>query len=347
MKYTDGYISDLREAASDMRLAIPDGSSILVTGASGLIGSALADVLLMRNAELDGRVFVSLAGRSSGRIKRRFSHWGENAYSFVAYDALSSLRLREKYEFIVHCAANAHPGAYVNEPVETAWGIVNGAHGMLESIRNQGSGKLLFVSSSEVYGQRNGMKPYGEGDFSYVDVTNPRSCYPSAKRLAETLCASYVTEYGVDAVIARPGHIYGPQITAADTRAHAQFARDAAAGHAIVMKSDGSQLRSYTYSLDCATALITILLQGEQGEAYNISNRNSIVTVRELAETLAKAGNVDIRFEKPVGHEAAGYNPMSCSALDSTKIESLGWTGGFDLMRGARATVDALRGGVS
>lgn len=344
MRYAEGYLDDLREAASDLRLAAFDGQSVLVTGATGLIGSALADVLLCRNVELGGSVRLTLAGRDRGRVAERFLRWGNEALAFEHYDALAAFEPAGSYDYVIHCAANAHPGAYAAEPVETAWVIAYGAREMLEALRRQGSGRLLLVSSSEVYGTRPGTELYGEGDYAYVDVTSPRSCYPSAKRLAETLCAAYAAEYGVDVVTARPGHVYGPQITLADTRAHASFARDAAAGRDIVMKSAGNQLRSYTYSLDCATALLAVLLHGEGGQAYNVSNPGSIVTIRQLAEALAEAGGASVRFELPTEGESAAYNPMTCSALDSSKLEALGWQGAYDLARGAGATVEGLRG---
>ncbi|QOY60344.1 NAD-dependent epimerase/dehydratase family protein [Thermophilibacter immobilis] len=246
------------------------------------------------------------------------------------------------YDYVVHCAANAHPSAYAKETVEMAWGIAYGAREILEALRRlRGSGRLLPISSSEVYGTRSGTELYGEGDYAYVDVTSPRSCYPSARRPAETLYAAYSTEYGVDVVMVRPSHVYGPQVTPADTRAHASFAREAAAGRDIVMKSEGNQLRSYTYSLDCATALLAVLLRGEMGQAYNISNPGPVVTVRQLAEALAVAGGVSVRFELPTQGERAAYNPMTCFALDSSKLEALGLKGAHRLARTAETPVGA------
>lgn len=313
MRCAEGYLDDLREAADDPRLAALDGRSVLVTGATGLIGSALADVLLCRNAELGGSVRLTFAGRNRGHVKERSLRWGSEAFSFESYDALAAFEPADRHDYVVHCAANAHPGAYAKEPVETAWGIAYGAREMLEALRRRGSGRLLLISSSEVYDTRPGTGLYGEGDYAYVDATSPRTRHPSAKRLAETLCAAYSTEYGIDVVMARSGHVYGPQITPADTRAHASFAREAAAGRDIVMKSEGNQLRSYTYSLDCATVLLAVLLRGERGQAYNISNPDSIVTIRQLAEVLAEAGGVSVRFVLPTEGEHAACNPMTCS----------------------------------
>lgn len=119
-----------------------------------------------------------------------------------------------------------------------------------------------------------------------MDILNQRASYPSAKRASETLCIAYGIEYGVDTVIVRPGHIYGPSITESDSRASAQFTRNVVAGKDIVMKSAGTQVRSYCYTLDCASAVLTVLLNGQTGNAYNISNKNSICTISDIAQFL-------------------------------------------------------------
>lgn len=143
--------------------------------------------------------------------------------------------------------------------------------------------------------------------------------------------------------MARQGYIYGPQITTTDSRATAQFTRKAIAGEPIVMKSAGTQLRSYTYTLDCASAILAILLNGQSGEAYNISNPHSIVTIRQIAEEFSKAAGQELVFENPTDKEKAGYNLMDNSSLDSTKLESLGWKAKFDMGIGVKRTIEILK----
>lgn len=176
----------------------------------------------------------------------------------------------------------------------------------------------------------------------FVDILNPRACYPSSKRAAETLCAAYKKEYGVDVVIIRPGHVYGPTMTDTDNRASSQFPRDVKAGKNIIMKSAGTQLRSYCYVLDCATAILTVLLNGESGEAYNVSNKNSVVTIREMAEAFAEVGGKKLIFEEATKAESASFNLMQNSSLTSEKIEALGWSAQFDMLSGARRTLNSM-----
>lgn len=340
MTYTENYQKDL----SRIRSAVPNleplrGKKVLVTGAGGLICSALVDFLL----SLDMDVQVYAAGRSPEKLEKRFAFWAENpALHCVRYDALESIELDVPFDYLIHGASNASPKAYSVEPVETMLANLSGIHNILRYAHAHQRGRVLYVSSSEVYGKKEGSQPYHEQEYGFVDILNPRACYPSSKRAAETLCAAYSKEYGVETVIVRPGHIYGPTATASDDRASSQFPRDVLAGKDIVMKSAGSQLRSYCYVLDCVSAMVTVLLAGESGTAYNISNCHSVVTIRQMAEGFAQAAGRKIIFDNPTDAEASSYNLMDNSALEATRLEALGWQGMFDLESGVKATLDAL-----
>lgn len=338
MVYTENYLSDLVKIRSSVpgleKLA---GSRVLITGAGGLICSALVDLLV----SLDMDIQVYAAGRSIEKLQARFAHWGDRI-RYLKYDALEPVAFEESFDYYIHGASNASPKAYGTQPVETMLGNLLGMQNLLNHAKNHGCKRVLYVSSSEVYGRKEGKDPYHEQEYGFVDILNPRACYPSSKRAAETLCAAYTQEYGVDTVIVRPGHIYGPTSTPTDDRASSQFPRDVLAGKDIVMKSAGTQLRSYCYVLDCVSAMTAVLLNGEKGKAYNISNRNSLVTIRQMAEAFAEAAGRKIIFENPTDAEAKSYNLMDNSALDATSLEDLGWYGRFDLKSGVQATLDAL-----
>ena len=172
---------------------------------------------------------------------------------------------------------------------------------------------------------------------------NPRNSYSVGKRAAETLCASYFAEYGVDSVIIRPGHIYGPTASESDNRVSSAWAYMVSRGENIVMKSDGSQIRSYCYCLDCASAILTVLLKGESVKAYNISNADSVISIRKMAEILSSSASVELKIELPTDAEKKGFNPMPNSSLDSTELCGLGWQGLFDAERGFSHTVAILK----
>ena len=315
---------------------------ILITGATGMIGSAVTELLFRLNTKQRLNIQIYLAGRSESACRERFQS-EDTGYRFVHYDAAEAAIPDISVDFVVHAAGYGDPNAIAEDPVGIIDANIAGTEGLLQ-MADRDKARFLFVSSGEIYGSfPEGRDSYSEDDYGYIDILNPRAVYPSAKRMAETLCISYAKQYGVDAVIARSCHIYGPSIRGRDSRASAQFTRNAIVGKEIVMKSAGSQIRSYCYTLDCASALLAILLNGACGQAYNISNRNSIVTIREMAETLAQIAGVKVIFENPSDAEISSYNLMNRSVLNAAKLEKLGWKAVFDLPRGMQRTVDLLR----
>ena len=298
------------------------------------------DVLHWINENRKANIKLILAGRSEERTKGRFPYFAsDNNISFLKYDATSSTPLSIKADYIIHGASNADPASFTRQPVETMLANIIGLNALLRSAVENKSRRLLLISSSEVYGRKEEKRTYEEHDYGYVDILNPRASYPSSKRAAETLCAAYKEEYGMDFVVIRPGHIYGPSITETDSRASAQFTRNAKAGKDIVMKSDGAQLRSYCYTLDCASAILTALINGKSGEAYNISSKSLVCSIRDIAEALAEAGNVKVIYENPSETEKKGFNMMDNSSLDGAKLESLGWKPLFNLSTGTNYTL--------
>lgn len=339
MNYSDLYWDDIRRVVEH----IPNveklfGQKVLITGTTGLICSAVVDVLFYLNNERDAHIEVILSGRSEQRIAQRFHILEEGKdYAFLFYDTTSTELADIAADYVIHGASNADPKKMSEQPVETMLSNIIGLNTLFKHI--EGCKRLLYISSSEVYGKKVDSNPYKEEDYHYVDILNPRASYPSSKRAAETLCAAYGKEFGKDVVVVRPGHIYGPTATASDSRASSLFPRQALAGQDIVMKSKGEQLRSYCYCLDCASAILAVLLNGESGNAYNISNKDSLVSIRQMAQSFADAGNVHILFDIPTEAEQASYNLMDNSTLDSSKIETLGWGAVFSMEEGAAHTL--------
>lgn len=313
--------------------------NILITGASGMICSTIVDLLFWLNREKDADIYIYLAGRDKERMQSRFPYAEKSSFEFIYYDATKEQRINVQSDFIIHGAGNANPRAYMRQPVETMLANIGGLNSLLSMARNIGTQRVLYISSSEVYGNIPGVKQYKENDYGFVDILNMRASYPCAKRAAESLCIAYKNEYNLDTVIVRPGHIYGPSIISSDTRASAEFTRSIARGEDVVMKSYGTQLRSYCYTLDCASAILTVLLNGKSGNAYNISNKKSVCTISDIAKALAKSTGKKVIFQNAEEMEKKGYNLMNNSSLNSKKLEELGWRGLFDLNAGTECTV--------
>ena len=318
--------------------------NILITGATGLIGSFLVDALMLCNELYGYGINVFAMGRNMKSLQKRFtSHCGNPYFHVLQHDVNMQLTVNYTFDYIIHAASNAFPQVFSTDPVGTIMTNILGCYNLLEFSRKTSVKKFLFISSGEVYGQgTDDIEEFDESYSGYVDNTNPRSCYPNAKRTAETLCVSYTKQYNIDTVIARPCHTYGPTATVKDNRVTAQFINNVIEGKDIVMKSQGLQLRSYCYVPDCVSGVLTILLNGKTGNAYNIANKNSNVTIREIAEIVSNITGKKIIFELPNDVEKSGYNLVTKSVLNAKKLEALGWNAKYDIKDGLMRTLKIL-----
>ena len=343
------YIEDLKYTVENTsNLDEFKNKSIFITGGTGLIGSAIVDLLLMSNSIKNLNIKILVATRDTSKAESRFSNFPDNKalnnISFVPYDATKNNLFNFHADYIICAASNCQPKAFVENPVETMLSNIVGLKELLNYAKKHNVKNVLYVSSSEVYGLKKNTEPFKENEYGFLDILNPRNSYGSSKRAAETLCASYYKEFGVKSSIVRPGHIYGPTSKMSDSRAAYYFACCAVEGNDIVLKSEGKQIRSYCYTLDCATAILTVLLRGEPAVAYNVSNPNSIISIRELARLYASEGGVNLKFDLPNESERMAFNLMDNSSLDSTKLESLGWKGLFDAEAGISRMIAILKG---
>lgn len=340
------YRNDLDEAiAHSIGIQKLKGASVLVTGATGTIGSFVADLLIRYSMISETNITVYVAGRSITKLESQYSTFGKNRVKCLNYDVNQKIDFDIPLDYIVHAAGNAHPSAFNGDPVGTIVGNIMGTYNLLEYARHHGAKRLLYISSGEVYGQGDlNLDEFEESYAGYLNSTSPRSCYPESKRATENLCASYSKQYNLETVIVRPCHTYGPRITETDSRANAQFIKNALKNEDIVMKSAGTQMRSYNYIADCASAIITVLLNGSSGEAYNTANPESRVTISQLAQIIAGAVGKKVIYANPDAVDLANRTPIAKQVLSSKKIEALGWTGAYSVETGIKHTLDILQG---
>ncbi len=329
--------------AADLPWGEFEGRTVLVAGANGFLPAAMVETLL--TLALRGkapRLRVIALARSREHALRRFGgHLGHPALAIRIADASQPIEIDEPVDMIVHAASQASPRFYGADPVGTALPNVLGTHHLLELARRKRATRLLYFSSSEIYGVSEERGAIAESDFGALDPATIRACYAESKRMGETLCVAYGAQHGVDCVIARPFHTYGPGMRLDDGRVFADFVRDVVQGRDIVLNSDGSAERAFCYLADATQAFFTLLLKGEKGRAYNVGNSRAVVSIRDLATTLTglyPERGLSATFAAP----RDGYiaSSVARSAPDTTRLEELGWRPRTSVEAGFRRTID-------
>lgn len=328
------YLAEIETLAEELP-ASP--GRFLVTGAAGLIGSCLTDVLLEAGKSRDYEITV--LGRSEEKLRRRFSG-REARLSFAVQDIRQPIR--GEFDYILHAASNADPRTYSLHPAETLLTNVYGAENVLNYARTHAGTRALLLSTFEVYGQTEAY-PITEDTCGLLDFNQVRACYPQSKRTAEVLARCYGEEYGVDFVIARLSSIYGPTMQANDSKAHAQFIRKALTGENIVLKSPGEQRRTYTCVFDAVRALLKVLFCGQSGEIYNVVNGQAVTSIAELAGTLAALAGTRVVFDLPDEIEQRGYSKPMDAVLADEKLRGLGFVPRYSVAEGMALTLEILR----
>ena len=301
-------------------------STVLITGATGAIGSALARALFAANKKYGLGVRILATGRDRKKADLLVGNYGAE---FFEQDIRNSLAVPGQVDFIFHCAAVTKSSEMAAKPVDVIETSVKGTENTLMLARDKCIKSMAFVSSMEVYGSTDPAITWVTEDYlGYIDLRKTRSCYPESKRMCECLCNCWFAQYGVPVKTARLAQTFGAGTPADDSRVFAQFARNAMDGKDIILHTDGNSRGNYCYLSDTVRGLFLLLLKGENGEAYNIANPDASATIREMAELVAHAvftDKVKVIVDKPADIEMRGYAPDTTMRLSAAKIERLGW----------------------
>ena len=317
------------------------GKRFLITGATGLIGVQLIDAL-MRLGDVD----VIAVGRSRDKAAERLGEYFDNPhFTFLEHDITKPFSTLHSslstLHFIIPLASHTHPLAYSQYPVETIMINVKGAEYALELAQQTGA-TVLYPSTVEVYGNAKGDDVFTEDYTGTLNLKNARSCYTESKRVSEALCQSYMAEKGVKVKIVRLSRVFGPTMLASDTKASSQFIQKAVAGEDIVLKSKGDQYFSYTYVADAVAAMLHVLLYGEVGVPYNISNEACDVHLREFAAICAECAGRQVVFDLPSETEAKGFSIATKAVLDNSRLKGIGFTPRYTIRDAIQRTVTLL-----
>ena len=342
------YLEDVRNTAD---LPLPweklKNRSIMISGAAGLIGSFLVDVIMEKNADDGLNCTVYALGRNEERARERFCNTADDLhFVFIRHDVTLPIDREDlgTVDYVLHLASNTHPMQYSTDPIGTITTNITGLKNMLDFAVEHHTARFAFASSNEIYGENRGDAEFFDENYcGIINCNTLRAGYPESKRCGEALCQAYRSQKGLDVVIPRLTRSYGPTMLMSDTKAISQFIKKGVDGENIVLKSAGTQYYSYQYAADSVSGLMTVLLLGEGGEAYNIAEEHSDIMLKDLAAIVAGISGKEVVFEIPDAVEAAGYSTATKARLDGHKLQALGWKPKYDIKSGMERTISILK----
>jgi nucleoside-diphosphate-sugar epimerase len=318
--------SDIGETLNDPNIVWNElrDSSVMITGASGMIESNLVKTLEAANALFDLKINIIAHTRDThGDIREGINVTGA--------------------DYIFHCAAITNSADMVAKPVDVIDVAVNGTRNLLEFAVSSKCRSFVYLSSMEAYGQLTGEAD--ETNFGYLDLSNPRSSYPESKRLCESLCAAYFTQYNVPVKMARLARTFGAGVpnNNNDMRVASQFARCAMQKKDIELHTAGNSIANCCYTFDVIRGLFTVLQKGKNGEIYNVANPDASATIRQMAEIVANdvcKGAIKVATTIPEDLDRRGYAPAVGYTLNADKLKSLGWSPKYGLAEMFRRMIE-------
>ncbi|MBE6105101.1 NAD(P)-dependent oxidoreductase [Anaerovibrio lipolyticus] len=313
-----------------------DGKTVFITGATGIIGHYVTSALLFRNLEYKANIKVIALVRNTEAARKQYEAQqtaGLNL-SFLEGTVEQLPDVEEGIDYIIHGASPTGSKTFLEQPVDVLNTLICGTRNVLELAKEKKVKSIIFLSSMEVYGNNPTEDKVDETHESFLNTMVPRNSYPEGKRLCENMCAGYYSQYNVPVKVIRLTQSFGPGVKSTDTRVFAQFLNSAMNGTDIVLLSKGRTKRCYLYLADAATAVITILLKGENGEAYNAANEDTYISIKEMAEMVAKgiAGGTIKVVVKEDEAEAKKFMSELYMNLDTQKLRSMGWSAEVELL---------------
>ena len=319
------YQADLQQILKVESVEYLRDKCFLISGATGLLGVCLIDALMLYNSQ-GANITIYAMGRSKEKAFSRLGEYDADChFHFIEQDARTPLPASLKVDVIIPLASNTHPLAYSQYPIETIEINVKGAeYALLKAV--ECGATVLYPSTVEVYGNARGDDSFTEDYTGQLNLSTSRSCYTESKRLSESLCQSYISEKGAKVKIVRLSRVFGPTMLLSDSKASSQFLIKALNGEDIVLKSKGEQIFSYIYVADAVSAMLHVLLHGENGVAYNISNAACDVRLKDFARLCAEWAGRDVVFDLPSETELKGFSIAMRAILDNSRLRNLGWT---------------------
>lgn len=300
--------------------------NIIVTGATGLIGSSIVKYLLALGIDIHITALVRNLKKANDTYGNSISKIRVIESDICKYFDQTD----DKQNYVIHCASPTNGDYMNNHPVETFDVATSTTKSIMKYACRSKCDAIVFLSSIEYYGFNDNDKLITEEFIGYIDVSKPRSSYPLGKRAAEFICKAYAIQYNVPVKIARLTQCFGAGVNLNDNRVFMQFAKSILKNKNIQLHTSGNSSKPYCYVSDCVKAILYILLYGDNGESYNVSTPNTYISIRELAQKLIEWFNPELELEYKI-LENNNYAPQSKLNIDSSKLMKLGWTPEYNL----------------
>ena len=317
--------------------------SVMITGASGMIGSYFVYTLMKLNEFYDANINIIPLVRNIDKLNSQVIG-NDNVFPIIQ-DVINEIEFEGEINYIIHAASPASPKIMKERPVETNFANTIGTANTLMLARDKNIDGYLFISSREIYGKPlDDQEYFTEDSFGYIDQLVPRNAYAEGKKAAENMCVGFNKEYSINTKIVRLAHTYGPGMSIYDGRVQADFLKNLINDENIVLKSDGSSIRTYTYISDAISAMFKILLKSNE-MVYNVSDERNEVSIRELAEIMVSIPENKLELEFEIDDsENSGYAPFKFGILSSQKIQKeLNWKAKYSVKEGFKRTYEFLK----
>lgn len=326
-------------------------ATIYITGSNGMLASYLVYYLIWLRENKDIDLCIIINSRNAKKKKELYgSYLKFDWFQVISEDVCKidySTERFKKVDYVIHAASFANAKQFGIYPVETILPNVVATSQILSYCHTHKVKGMVYLSSTAIYGMESDRQLLDEQQASILNLNSMGNFYGISKYCGEALCRAYALEYHVKAMAVRIAHSYGPTMDLeTDIRVFAEFVKDVIAGRDITIMSDGKASRFFCYISDCISGILTVLLDGEKGESYNLGNPSQKYTISELAETLASldvAKNIHVRYSK---REDETYTPPTCSSeskIDVSKLEALGWKCKIGAREGFERTIKIIK----
>jgi len=323
---------DIHRISSCNRWIKFSGCTLLITGATGMLGAYIALAADMANRLYDYGIKLILLCRNEEKAQRLYA--GINGCKFLFQDIRQPLSIRQPSHYIIHAAGPVGPTTFQMNPVDVLSANAIGTLSLLEyAVQNACEGFLL-ASTHEVYGRTEG-EQYETMFSGLICPMDPRSSYILGKQTAENALACYHQQYGLRTLSARLSRLYGPMMNLDSGLFICDFIKDAMNNRPIRVRGGGHLLRPLCYIADAAEAMLRLLADGSSGQAYNVQGDERL-TINEIASLLVEQNakrytidRADTVFSSSAGHW-----------LNTDRLKGLGWNQTTSLRDGLKRTIE-------